>query len=52
GAQAALALADAVLRIDAGCPGFGAGEIVPVLPLDGPGWSGAGRERGGHRAAG
>jgi putative molybdopterin biosynthesis protein len=52
GAQAALARADAVLRIDAGCAGFGAGDVVTVLPLDGPGWSRAAGEGDGYRATG
>jgi putative molybdopterin biosynthesis protein len=49
-AQTALARADAVLRIDAGCAGHEAGVRVDVHLLDGPGWAagitdGAGAER-------
>jgi putative molybdopterin biosynthesis protein len=39
GAQSALARADAALRIDAGCPGHRAGDVVAVHLLDGPGWA-------------
>lgn len=41
GAQTALARADAVLRIDAGCAGHEAGDLVAVQLLDAPGWSAA-----------
>jgi putative molybdopterin biosynthesis protein len=52
GAQAALARADGVLRIDPARAGVEAGQVVTVHLLDGPGWAGAGGERDGHRAAG
>jgi putative molybdopterin biosynthesis protein len=41
GAQTALARADAVLRIDAGCAGHDAGDRIDVHLLDGPGWAAA-----------
>jgi putative molybdopterin biosynthesis protein len=52
GAQTALARADAVLRIDTGCSGFDAGQVVTVHLLDGPGWAGAVAGRDGCRAVG
>jgi putative molybdopterin biosynthesis protein len=39
GAQTALARADAVLRVDAGCAGHEAGELVAVQLLDAAGWA-------------
>lgn len=41
GAQTALARADAALRIDAGCAGHEAGELVMVHPMGAPGWAGS-----------
>lgn len=41
GAHTALARADAVLRIDAGCVGHDAGELVAVHLLDATGWAGS-----------
>ncbi|GAA3241707.1 molybdopterin-binding protein [Pseudonocardia petroleophila] len=52
GSQSALARADAVLRIDAGCAGHEAGDAVLVQPVDQPGWAGAGPvAEGGGRLA-
>lgn len=52
GSQTALAQADAVLRIDAGCAGHEAGESVVLQPVERPGWAGAGpvTDQGGRLA--
>lgn len=42
GAHAALARADAVLRVEPCSTGHAAGETVPVLPVGSPGWAGPG----------